>query len=48
MKQIDEQAYKYTKYECGECGYTTDWPESLETHLYTVHGISVDLKIEKQ
>jgi len=48
MKQIDEQAYKYTKYECGECGYTTDWPESLETHLYTVHGISVDLESEKQ
>ena len=48
MQQIPEKAYKYVKYECGECGYTTEYAESLETHLYTVHGISVDLEEEQK
>lgn len=47
MKEIGEQAYKYTRYECGECSYNTEWPGSLETHLFTVHEISVDLEEEK-
>ena len=43
MKEVAEQLYKYTKFECGECGYTSDYKESVASHLFTVHGISVDV-----
>jgi len=43
-EEIAKECWKVTSFECKKCGFNCDWPGQLETHMFTVHGISVDLE----